>query len=60
LKIRYFRTIPAAELTGHSPENFRPKRRNHDFLGKELTPFQGYKGNPRSKLTGNSFRLNFI
>jgi len=26
-----FSDEPRSKLTGHSPENFRPKRRNHEF-----------------------------
>jgi hypothetical protein len=51
LKIRYFRTIPAAELTGHPPENFRPKRRNHEFSkNKELRPFRATKETPKQAI----------
>ncbi|MDQ3180755.1 MAG: hypothetical protein M3Q33_09565, partial [Acidobacteriota bacterium] len=39
-----FSDEPRSKLTGHSPENFRPKRRNHEFLRtKNLRPFRATK-----------------
>jgi len=50
-----FSDEPRSKLTGHSPENFRPKRRNHEFLRKRTYALSGLQRKPTQQADGEFF-----